>query len=147
MVRAGSFVCDTKPTNIILKAAPGTTRPGGSVDGFAWPQTQLLTAGSTTWVNLFPAAANSIIKGRLVIQAVNNAGVSDNTYFCADFTWDGTELTLSTAAKQDNGALASTGADAYGALQVSGGQLQYGWFCASAITIRADVQFDGNYMV
>jgi hypothetical protein len=146
MVQAGSFICDTKPTNIILKDA--ANRPGCSVAGFSWPQTQLLSAGSTTWTNLFPASSTCVIRGRLTVQAHNNAAaVADNTYFCADITWDGTTLTLIGAAKQDNGALASTGSDAYGALRVSGGQLQYGWFCASAITIRADVNFDGLYMV
>jgi hypothetical protein len=143
MVHAGRFVCNTKPTNIILKAAPGVTRPGCTVEGFSWPQNQLLTAGAQTWTDLCPAAATSRINGRVTITARDIASIANNTFYTANISWDGTTLTISSAVVESNGTIAVVGAPA---LRVNGGMLQHGWFSAVAPTLRADVDFDGIYM-
>lgn len=144
MVRAGKFICQNKPTNIILKAAPGTTRPGCSVDGFAWPQTQVLTAGATTWVNICPAAATNRIQGQLNLLGRDiTVAIANNVWYAAYITWDGAALTIRDPAFENNGALALQAAPA---LRVNGGFLQVGLFCASAINTRLDVDFEGKYM-
>jgi hypothetical protein len=145
MVKAGSFVCDTKPTNIILRAAPGVTRPGCSVDGFSWPQSQVLTAGVATFADLFPAPSTTHFKGVLTINARNVAGIADNASYSALVVWNGTALDFVGEGGEVNGAIAFAGGAVEGSVRVSGGQLQFGLFCASGVTVAIDVEFAGFY--
>lgn len=142
MVQAGKFICRTKPTNIILKNG-STIRPGCSVEGFAWPQTQLLQAGVNTYADLFPAPATGRFAGKITVQTRNQAAAADNAWYSADVSWDGTTLTITNPINEVNGALSITTPG----LRVNGGSLQAGYFHAGAITVYLEMNFDGIYMV
>lgn len=141
MIQAGKFVCENKPTNIIAKNG-STTRPGCSVSGFAWPQTQVLTAGVATYAIICPSTSTRFA-GKITIEARNAAGATDNTWYSADISFDGTTLTITNPISEYNGGLAMTGT----ALRINAGNLEAGFFHASAITVRLNINFDGIYMV
>lgn len=140
MISVGKFVCEDKPTNLISRTS--TTRPGVDFKGFSWPQSNTLTAGVNTYVVLFPSTSTRFA-GKITLRARNVAGAADNIWYSADVSYDGTTLTITNPISEYNGGLTMTSP----ALRINAGNLEAGFFHASAITIRIDLNFDGIYMV
>lgn len=140
-VQAGKFVCDTKPTLIIDKSA-SASRPGHSVKGFSWPQSETHAGGSgTEWKTLF--AVGTRFDGRVVINAFNTANQADAIWFSANVNYDGTTLAVLAPIEEQSGGLGLTAAPY---VRVNAGNFQIGLTHASAINIALRMEFDGIYM-
>lgn len=142
MVQAGKFICDAAPSNVILKATPGATRPGCSVAGFSWPVVSALSAGVSNYQTICPLSSTNRMSGKITVQVRDTAGIANNIWVACDLFWDGATLTIQNLIKEEHGTIALTGP----AFAVSGGNLQLGVYAATAISARHDINFDGVYM-
>lgn len=141
-IRVGKFACDTKPTAIIAKSAPGTTRPGCSVEGFKFPMPSTALANGTNQVNLFPTPTR--LSGLLRVIAFNQSSNADYAWYSAWVIYDGTNITLTNTIFEQGGNLSIIAAPA---ITVSGGQLRIGLSSVGAMTALVECEFDGVYML